>query len=70
MNESKPTSGWNESKPYAGPEPELVGKPVTIIYEIVDPLAFRKNNFLNGEIHHGMIARMIGAYGEEESPKP
>ena len=42
------------TEPYSGPEPELVGKPVTIFYEIVNPEEFRKYNPLKGDIVHGM----------------
>jgi len=35
------------------PEHHLIGKPVTVVYEITDPVEWRKTNPLQYE-HHGL----------------
>jgi len=40
------------------PEHHLIGKPVTVVYEITDPVEWRKTNPLQYE-HHGLKAYCV-----------
>lgn len=50
----------DQSEVRAGGDAHLKGKPVTVVYEIVDPDEWRKTNPLHYE-HHGLRAVTVSA---------